>query len=94
MSVYLSRPFWRAALERATKTAAQGAVAGGITGATLTDGQAVLAVAMTAGVGFLASILTSIGSAQIGESGSPSLSSAETLTPARGSDGSPSDFGA
>ncbi len=79
MSVYTARPFWRAALERATKTAAQGAVAGGITGAVVTDGRALVAVALTAVVGFVASILTSIASAQLGESGTPSLTSAETL---------------
>ena len=94
MSVYLSRAFWRAALERATKTAAQGAGAGAITGATLTDGHAVLALLLTAAAGFVFSIVTSVASAQIGEHGSPSLTDAETLAIPGGPDGAPTVYGA
>ncbi|RYZ25418.1 MAG: hypothetical protein EOP01_10365 [Propionibacteriaceae bacterium] len=80
VSVYLSRPFWRAALERAVKSTAQGAVGGGVTAAILTDGHAAAAAGLSAAFLFVLSILTSLASAQVGESGTPSLTGAETLT--------------
>jgi hypothetical protein len=80
VSVYLTRPFWRAALERATKSTAQGAIGGGATAAILTDGHAAAAAGLSAVFLFVLSILTSIASANIGESGTPSLTGAETLT--------------
>lgn len=79
-SVYLSRTFWRAALERAVKSTAQGAVGGGATAAILTDGHAAAAAGLSAVFLFALSVLTSIASAQVGESGTPSLTGAETLS--------------
>ena len=74
--IYTSKEFWVAALERAIKSAGQGAVLGWGAG-TFTDvgevvnaGQAVLFAAVGM---FVLSIFTSIGSAQIGSNPGPSV---------------------
>jgi hypothetical protein len=79
MSVLVTRAFWAATLERAVKTAAQAALAligvAGVTPADLDWKE----IALGAGFGALASLLTSIASSGVGNAG-PSLSS-EVLTP-------------
>lgn len=79
MSVLTTGAFWAAAAERAAKTAAQAVLAiltvAGVTPADIDWKEALLA----AGVGALASLLTSVASAGVGNVG-PSLAS-EVLTP-------------
>lgn len=66
--------FWRAALERAVKTAAQTAaavlLADEVAGILNVDW---VATASVAGLAFVASVLTSVGSAGVGEPGTPSM---------------------
>jgi hypothetical protein len=79
MSVLTTGAFWVSALERAVKTAAQSVLAilgvGAVTPADIDWKEALLG----AGIGALASLLTSIASAPIGNAG-PSLAS-EVLSP-------------
>lgn len=79
MSVYASKAFWKASAERALKTFAQTAAALlGVDQVGLLDidwGQ----VASVSGAAAFLSVLTSVGSAQVGNAG-PSLA-AEVLTP-------------
>jgi hypothetical protein len=79
MSVLATGAFWSAAVERAIKTAAQSVLAvlgvAAVTPADIDWKEALL----TAGIGALASLLTSIASSGVGNAG-PSLS-AEVLTP-------------
>lgn len=79
-SVLLTGEFWSAAGERAVKTAAQTAVAiVGIAGLTPADIDWTQA-AGAAGLGALASLLTSVASAGVGNPG-PSLTSEELAPP-------------
>lgn len=72
MSTY-GRKFWRDAFERATKTAAQLAAAAGLGLATnVLDLGAWQALGSAALSGFVLSIITSLGSAPVGEADSAS----------------------
>lgn len=80
--MYFTRPFWLLVLERALKTAAQSAVlawGSSAVGATSLDWDtpSVLGVAALAGFGL--SVLTSVASAPIGETASPSLVTPEVV---------------
>lgn len=67
------RKFWKDLLERAIKTAAQSAAAAGVGLATnVLDLGAWQALGSAAAIGFLFSVLTSIGSLPVGDSGSAS----------------------
>lgn len=69
--MFLSK-FWKQALERAVKTAAQAVVASGLISTTVPlDWRAVTGIGLTSA---LLSILTSIGSTRVGDD-SPSLTS-------------------
>lgn len=79
--IYADKEFWIAALERAIKSAGQGAVLGWGAGTFTNVGEVVSAgqAVLFAAVGmFILSIFTSIGSAQLGSSQGPSLAG-ETL---------------
>lgn len=65
--------FWRDALERAVKTAAQFALLGGLAEATNVVAMEWQQVAAAAGAGFVVSFATSLASAPFGEPGSPSV---------------------
>lgn len=72
-SVYFTQEFWIAALERAIKTTAQVVAGSGLIAVVPGlpfDWRAVLALGI---VTFFLSIFTSIGSATVGDKGSPSL---------------------
>lgn len=65
-----TKAFWLDALERAVKTAAQAVIASGLISAAVSiDWQAITGIGLTAA---LLSVLTSIGSARVGDD-SPSL---------------------
>lgn len=80
--IYARREFWVATLERAIKSAGQGAVLGWSATEVFAQVGEVVSAATAAGYGalgmFVASILTSVGSAQIGGNEGPSLAG-ETL---------------
>jgi len=69
-----TKKFWRELLERAAKSAAQGAVAGlGAATFNILDTSALVGVGTGALTMFVLSVATSIASAPIGDSDSPSL---------------------
>lgn len=68
-----TRSFWREAVERAVKTAAQFALVGGLADATSVMVLDVQQVAAAAGAGFVVSLATSLASLPFGSGGSPSL---------------------
>ena len=76
MSIYATRQFWVAAVERALKTGAQTAIAA-IGATTLAHEVQWLLVGSATGLGVILSLLTSVASAQISGDG-PSLAG-ETL---------------
>lgn len=72
MSIYTKREFWTSAAERAVKTFAQALAAVGLAGATGLLGVDWPGALSAAGLAALLSVLTSVGSAPVGEPG-PSL---------------------
>lgn len=78
--------FWRDAVERASKTAAQAAVAALGVGAVGILDVDWAGVAAAAALGFVLSVLTSVASEPFGDAGTPSLLTTDT-PPSSGDDG-------